>query len=161
MKSGVQIAAYLVLIFHYPNDWRYYMKSILYLTALLSVLFGFSCQLYAADVEWKTLQTFSTESSPIDVAVPSNGQNMYVLSEGGMIHIYGHDGRVKGTIQVPPTTSGIEASPKGDTLFLRDKKNKTVQVIAVNFIVEISENGSPVKGLAEAPVQIAIYNDFQ
>ncbi len=137
------------------------MKSILYLTALLSILFGFSCQLYATEVEWKSLQTFSTESSPLDVAVPANGRNMYILSEGGIIHIYGQNGRVKGSIQVPTTTSGIEVSPQGDTLFLRDKKNKTVQVIAINFIVKISENGSPIKGIADAPVQIAVYSDFQ
>jgi hypothetical protein len=55
----------------------------------------------------------------------------------------------------------IEAGPGGDILRLISRKNKTVHVITVNFIYDINVSGSHFKGPADAPVVMAVFNDYQ
>jgi len=55
----------------------------------------------------------------------------------------------------------IQAGPGEDILLLTSRKNRTVQVITVNFIRDINVSGSPFKGQADAPVVIAVFNDYQ
>jgi hypothetical protein len=48
-----------------------------------------------------------------------------------------------------------------DVLFLSSHKNKTVKIILLDFILDISIAGSPYKGPDTAPVVITVFSDFQ
>jgi len=112
-------------------------------------------------VEWAIQKTLKMEKSPLDIAVSSNGKWIFVLTDQGSILIYSANGKLKYELAVGNYVNGIEAGPKEDILLLTSRKNKTVQVIALEFIHNIDISGSPFRGPVDAPVRIAVFSDFQ
>jgi hypothetical protein len=55
----------------------------------------------------------------------------------------------------------IRLGPQGDVLIANSRTNKTVQFFDIDFIQQINIAGSPFKGPADAPVVIAVFDDFQ
>jgi len=55
----------------------------------------------------------------------------------------------------------MKIGPRGKRLFLTSTKDRTVQVVTIDFIVDINVSGSPYKGRQDAPVVIAVFSDFQ
>ena len=115
----------------------------------------------SSSVEWSVLQTLHLEVSAIDVAMSPDGRLFFVLTEEGEIVIYSSPTTVDGKIKVGKHVDQIRVGPRGDSLVLNDRENKTVQVIALEFIKNINVSGSPFKGPEDAPVVVAVFNDFQ
>ena len=114
-----------------------------------------------ATVEWNVVKTLKMEKAPLEIAVSLNGRLVYVLTEEGIIYIYSADGKLKDKISVGKSIDGIKAGPREDILFISSRKNKTVQVITLDFFHNINISGSPFKGPADAPVVVAVFSDFQ
>ena len=112
-------------------------------------------------VEWKVRKTFQLEAEPIDVAVSPDGKRIFVLTEQGQILIYLSGGPLKGKIAVGNQFDNINVSPRGNNLILSSRKNKSVQVIALDFLYDINVSGSPFKGSEDAAVIVAVFDDFQ
>ncbi len=112
-------------------------------------------------VEWDIRSTLKLEVSPLGVAFSTNGRWIFVLTEQGEILIYSGDGKLNDKFTVGKHVGGIEAGHREDTFFLTSRKNKTVYVITLNFIYDIKVSGSPFKGPADAPVVIAVFDDYQ
>lgn len=115
----------------------------------------------SARVEWNIQKTLKLEKTPIDVAVSRNGRWIYVLTDQRDILIYSGDGKLNDNIPVDKSVDGIKAGPRENVLLLTSKKDKTVQVLVLEFIQNIDISGSPFKGPADAPVVIAVFSDFQ
>ncbi|OGQ96379.1 MAG: hypothetical protein A2521_09170 [Deltaproteobacteria bacterium RIFOXYD12_FULL_57_12] len=107
------------------------------------------------------VNNLALDAVPLDVAVPAGGRNIFVLVEGGRVLIYGLDGQLQDTVTVAASVEGIEAAPNGDALFLRDRQRKSVQIVTLDYIVKINTANSPIKGKPEAPVTIAVFDDFE
>ena len=60
-----------------------------------------------------------------------------------------------------PMPEEIKLGPKGETLILNSGKNQTVQIVTVDFFQQINTADAPFKGPANAPVVIAVFDDFQ
>ncbi len=114
-----------------------------------------------AEVEWNIIQTFKLDATPIDTAVSPDGRRIYVLTEDGNIHIYSANGIREEKIQVGNQIDQINLDPKGEYLFISSRQNKTVKIIALNFIYDLDTTGAPFKGAKNAPVVIAVFSDFQ
>ena len=114
-----------------------------------------------AKTDWQVRQNLQLEQAPIDMLVTSNNKWVYILTSEGKIVIYGAQGNLKDTIDVGPGVDQIKAGPRDDVLFLLSRKNKSVQVITIDFTEEINTQGSPSKGPADAPVTVAVFSDFQ
>ena len=114
-----------------------------------------------ATVEWDVAGTLNLKEKPRDAAIALNGRWIYVLTEKGEILIYSSNGKLKDTISVGKNVEGIKVGPREDVLLLTSGKDKTVQLITLDFIQEINVSGSPFKGKAEAPVAVATFNDFE
>ena len=112
-------------------------------------------------VEWELLNTLKLDAPPLDVAISPDGKTVFVLTHEGNIHIYEVNGRLTGKIEVGENIDQIKLGPKGTHLFATSRQNKTVKVIALDFIKQISTKGSPYKGIEDAPVVIAGFSDFQ
>ena len=112
-------------------------------------------------VEWTVLQTMQLEVSAIDVAMSPDGRLFFVLTEKGEIIIYSSPTTVDAKIKVGKNVDQIKVGPRGDTLVLNDRENKTVQVIMLEFIKNINISGSPFKGSEDAPVVVAVFSDFE
>ena len=131
---------------------------ILWVVMLLMVA---SAAIGSAEVEWEILNTLKLDAPPLDVAISPDGKTVFVLTHEGNIHIYEVNGRLTGKIEVGENIDQIKLGPKGTHLFATSRQNKTVKVIALDFIKQISTKGSPYKGIEDAPVVIAGFSDFQ
>ena len=114
-----------------------------------------------ATVEWDVAGTLSLKEKPRDAAMSLNGKWIFVLTEKGEILIYSSDGKLEDTISVGKGVEGIKVGPREDLLLLTSGKDKTVQLIILDFIQEINLAGSPVRGNPDAPVAIATFTDFE
>ncbi len=114
-----------------------------------------------AEVEWSVQKTVKIDDTPVDVSVSAKGRWTFVLTSQGDILIYSAEGKLKDKITVGSHIDSIKAGPREDTLFLISRKNKTLQVVALDFIQDVDVSGSPFKGPADAPVVIAVFSEFQ
>jgi hypothetical protein len=134
-------------------------KVVVCLLAILIIPCLFTQSL--ASVEWNIHKTLKLDTQPLDVAVSQNGNSIFVLTESGRILIYSSDGNLKDTIDVGNHVDQIKSGPTEEWLFLSSRKNKTIEILHVDFIQHIDISGSPFKGSENAPVVIAVFSDFQ
>ncbi len=66
---------------------------------------------------------------------------------------------MKSALEVMWTKSG--SALKDNLLLLSSRSNKTVELLAIDFIHKINISGSPFKGSEDALVVIAVFSDFQ
>jgi DNA-binding beta-propeller fold protein YncE len=95
------------------------------------------------------------------VAITPDGRRIYVLTDQGEILVYSSTQNVEAKIDVGQHVDQLKLGPRGETLILTSSENKTVQVITLDFIQKINTTGAPFKGAEEAPVVIAVFDDFQ
>ena len=115
----------------------------------------------AAEVEWDVIKTLSLEKKPLDVAVSEDGQSVYVLLQGGRVQIHGAGGNLRESLDLGFSADSIALSPAGTILYAAGGKEKSVRVIRQEIVQQISAEGSPGKGAEDAPVTVAVFNDFQ
>jgi DNA-binding beta-propeller fold protein YncE len=132
--------------------------SILWVIMLLLLT---SAAMGSATVEWEVLNTLKLEAPPLDVAISPDGKTVFVLTHEGNIHIYEVSGHLTDKIEVGEKIDQIKLGPKGAHLFATSRQNKTVKVIALDFIKQISTKGLPFKGVQDAPIVIADFSDFE
>jgi hypothetical protein len=130
-----------------------------FIVALASVLVF--CSPGFAEVEWEIQETLNLDSAPLDVAVSADGKWCFVLTHKGAIIIYSSDGAEHDRIDVGDHVDKIAVGPREDMLFLKSLKNKTVEVVTLDFIRDINVFGSPFKGPVDAPVVITVFTDFE
>ena len=135
-----------------------YVKSFVWFAILLLFAIPFPA---GAKVEWRIENTLKTGQPPLDVAVSSNGQSIFVLTADGSILIYDSNGKLEDTIKVGAHIDQIRVGPGGEKLFATSRQNQTVEVITLNFIREINVIGSPSKGRTDAPVTFVVFSDNQ
>ena len=132
--------------------------SVLGVVLLLMVASG---AMGSETVEWEVLNTLELEASPLDVAISPDGKSVFVLTDEGNIYIYEVNGGLTDKIEIGETIDQIKLDPQGMLLFATSRQNKTVKVIELDFIKQISTQGSPYKGLEDSPIVIADFSDFQ
>ena len=115
----------------------------------------------AAEVEWDVVKTLALEQPPLDVAVSEDGRSIYVLLKGGGLRIYSAGGQLRESLDLGFSADRIALSPAGTLLYAASGEEKSVRVVRLEFIRQISTEGSPVKGAEDAPVTVAVFNDFQ
>lgn len=113
------------------------------------------------EVEWEVRQTLQLDAKPLDVAMTVKGNYLYVLTDQGELLIYTSAGRLQDKIFLGKGVDRIQGTPREDILLIGNSKEKTLQVISLDFIQTINTTGAPSKGPADAPVMIAVFTDFQ
>ena len=137
------------------------MKIRLVVFLLVPVILLTLCPQSSGLVDWDVQKTLKLEKTPVDVAVSLNGRWVFVLTAQGSILIYSGDGRLEDEITVGKHVDGIKVGPGQDILLLTSRKNKTVEIVVLDFIQNIDVSNSPFKGPVDAPVTIAVFSDFQ
>ncbi len=128
---------------------------------LIAVIFFTLSSPVKGEVEWDVKKTLKLEGPPVDLAASLNGKYIYVLTDQGSILIYSVEGKLEDKISLGRQVDGIRVGPWEDVILLTSKKNKQVQILLLEFIKDIDLSNSPFKGPADAPVQIAVFSDFQ
>ena len=137
------------------------MRSVRNVCIVLAALFFCFSTMALAEVEKGPSKTMELGAKPIDMTVSADGKYTFVLAEGGKVLIYGSSGELKDTVTVSPSVVSIGTSPSGDYLLLADNKADTLEVLKINYIVDIDISDLPFKGPADAPVVIAVFSDYQ
>ena len=114
-----------------------------------------------AEVEYNVLKTYKLEDQPVDMAFSTNRNEIYVLNPKGELLIYTANGRLTEKINVGKVYDRLQLIQGSDVLFLSSRKDKTIQVIQLEFVQKIDTSGSPHKGSENAPVVIAVFSEFQ
>ena len=135
-------------------------KTIVVFTILI-ILGSMTMSYAAASVEWDVEKTLQLKSEPIAVAVSPDGRRIFVLNDLGQILIYSSAGSFLDEIDVGNQFDHITVSPRGDQLILNSRKKKSIEIITLDFIQDINVSGSPFKGSEDAPVVIAVFDDFE
>jgi DNA-binding beta-propeller fold protein YncE len=137
-------------------------KIKLVLVLAMAIPIGALSNSFASDnVEMNVYKTLQLEETPIDVAVSPDGRRIFVLTDRGEVVVYSSAAKIEARIDVGQQVDQIKLGPRGESLILKSSKNKTVQIVTVDFIQKINISGSPFKGPENAPVVIAVFDDFQ
>jgi hypothetical protein len=97
----------------------------------------------------------------LDLTVSSDGRWTFVLTRSGDVAIYEPSGDLIQTLKVGSGYNRIEYSQAGNRLLLSDPDRKSVKVLTLAMLYELDYRDSPFKGSANAPVTIAVFDDFQ
>ena len=139
-----------------------FRDTITFALLTISVVLSYTDNLFASDtVEWSILETLQLEEAAIDMAVSPDGRRIFVLTEQGNVFIYSSAGRARVKLDVGKHVDQIKVGPIGDTLILNSRKNKSLRIIALDFIQNINVLGSPFKGREDAPIVVAVFSDFE
>ncbi len=135
--------------------------KIMVLTIFLSLLMVLQDLSASDSVEWTPYMTMQLDAAPLDVAISPDGRRIFVLTDQGEILIYSATSNGEVKMDVGKHVDQIKMGPGGDSLILNSNKNKTVQIITLDFIQKIDISGSPYRGPDDAPVVVAVFDDFQ
>ena len=127
--------------------------------SILSILIF--CSSTHAVVEWSIQQKLKIDAEPVDVAVSHNDRWIFVLNDKGEVLVYSKSGKLEEKIPVGKDFDQIRVGPRDNILYLNSRKNKTVEIVALDFIQNIIITGAPFKGPVDAPVVIAVFSDFE
>jgi hypothetical protein len=114
-----------------------------------------------AEVEWSVVRSLPIEGRPLDMVLSADNTRLFVLVDGTKVLVYSTGGMLQDTLVLDHPADGMEISKAGDLLYLTSGERKTVETLRIEFVQQIGTDGSPVKGLPDAPVTVAVFSDFQ
>ena len=113
-------------------------------------------------VEWRQVQEWKIDGQPRAMARSLDGRLVCILTNKDQVLLYSPDGKKLGKVRVDPGVDAIDIDPRGEQLYLVNKKTGTFTTLAMSFIYnDIDIAGSPSKGPDGAPVTIIVFTDFQ
>jgi len=112
-------------------------------------------------VEATRLKQIATDKPPLDVETSTDGKLMFVLVPGEVLIFSDLGERPINRITVGAHFDRMTFAEKLDLLILSSNSNKEVEMVRIDLISEVSTDGSPYLGKADAPVTIAVFDDYQ
>lgn len=98
---------------------------------------------------------------PLDVASSEDGSMIFILAPGELIIYSSKNDEVINRSAIDNNYDQMAYSEKNKTLILTSKSSKSLKIIHIEQIHEISLSGLPFKGASDAPVIIAVFDDYQ
>lgn len=115
----------------------------------------------SAKVEWNFADSIALENSPLDIAISSDGETVYILCENNILFYSTRENKITDTIPLTEKFSQIAITPDGERLLLTDSQGKQISIIQVTQVYDIEVGQSPIIGKTDAPVNIFLFLDFQ
>jgi hypothetical protein len=130
------------------------------LTFLASLLFV-PQHAVAQEMEWTIKTERNLEATPLDTAVSADGRLIFILSPGEILVYSVLQQKVINHIPVDKRFDRVTFSRADNTLIVTSSSEKVLKTIQLEFIQNIDITGLPFKGPANAPVTVAVFNDYQ
>ncbi len=139
------------------------MKKVMVFVLAILVMVAWASfpKVVQADVEWKVFRSLDLKAAPLDVAPSMDGQRLFVLTPGEILVYSIPEGKITDHIPVDKEFDRIVSLPRGDALSISSSTKKMLEVITLESIYKIDVSGLPFKGPKDAPVTIAVYDDYQ
>ncbi len=114
-----------------------------------------------ADVEWSARKQVPLDAAPLDSALSDDGTLMFMLTSGNVLVYSINEKKVVNRIPVDKSFDRLAFAPKQNRLIVTSSSKKTMKIIDLEFLQKIDITGLPYKGQKNAPVTIAVFNDYQ
>ncbi len=115
---------------------------------------------FSGVVNLQELKTLQLEAQPKQITTTTDGRRVYVLTQDSRILVYTLGGELQGSLAVDPAIDQI--TPLGPQHLLLQKSTKQQAVVAMLEISQqIDISNSPFLGNEDAPVTIAVFDDFE
>ena len=113
------------------------------------------------DVDWTHFKQIDLTGRPLDVATSDDGQLLFVLLPGKVVVYSNFANKPLNEIPVDPKFDKLAHTSKPGLLTLTSSKTNTLKIIRIDLVHAISIEGSPIKGPPEAPITIAVFDDYE
>ena len=104
--------------------------------------------------------TMNLNETPLDIAVSPDGQWSFVLTSKGNIYVLAANGSPLQTLSVAEGYDRIKFAGS-NRLVLTSSSKKMLKIIVLDQIYDLDISNSPFRGPADAPVWVAVFEDFQ
>ena len=118
-------------------------------------------QFIYAEIDLTLIKQTNLDVQPLDVATSADGELIFVLARGEILVYSISEAKVANRISIDKDFDRVTYSGNNDVLILTSSSSKTLKIIQVDFIYDISLDGLPFKGPADAAVTIAVFDDYQ
>ena len=118
-------------------------------------------QFIYAEIDLTLIKQTNLDVQPLDIAASVDGKTIYVLARGEILVYSIDEGKVSSRIPIDKDFDKLTYAAKNNVLILTSSSSKTLKIIQVDFIYKIAIDGLPFKGPADAPVTIAVFDDYQ
>ena len=112
-------------------------------------------------LDWSVQQTWQMDTEPLEFVQSLDNKKVFVLGSDSKVYIFTPNGTQLGTIPVDKDTTSIDIAPRGETLYLINKKGKSYTALDITVTQNIDITGSPFLGNENAPVAFIVFSDFQ
>jgi len=131
---------------------------LLCLSLFISLCWAASALAGVADL--RELTRFQFEKTPLQIAPSSDGRRLYVMTEDHQLQIYTLAGELQGQVELDPQVD--QFVPLGPQhLMLQKTALKQASIALVEISQQINVSAAPVLGDKNAPVTIAVFDDFE
>ena len=118
-------------------------------------------QFIYAEIDTTLIKQTNLDVKPLDVVASIDGKTIYVLALGEILVYSVDEGKVSNRIPVDKDFDKLTYAAQNNVLILTGSSSKTLKIIQVDFIYDIALDGLPFKGPANAPVTLAVFDDYQ
>jgi hypothetical protein len=129
---------------------------------LVAVMFILTAVLSAhAKVDLTSIGDIKLDVRPLDVAASADGKLVFLLAPGRLLVYSVSEKRTTESLVVDAAFDRISYSEESKLLILTGSTSKRLRIVRVEPIQEIDISGHPFKGPADAPVILALFDDYQ
>jgi predicted DsbA family dithiol-disulfide isomerase len=114
-----------------------------------------------AGIDWKEIKEVKLDARPLDTVVSDDEKQVFILTPEEIVVYSNTENKVTGKIKVGKNFDHLAISPKNNMLILSNGNSNTIKFIKYEFIHEIDTTGLPFKGAENAPVVVAVFDDYQ
>ena len=112
-------------------------------------------------LDWSIVNQIQLDIRPIDLAASEDGRLIFVLTTDDIIVYDRSQKKIETRIPVDGEFDRITYSGNTNTLFLTSQRTNILRMVRVDRIHDIDISGLPFMGPADAPVVIAVFDDYQ
>lgn len=133
------------------------------LGSLLWIMIGFVLvpEIVHSEIDWTIVKQIDLKAPPVDVAASEDGKLIFVLTRNEIVVYSSDKNMIVNRIPVDREFDRIRYYRKNSLLVLTSSSSKTLRIVRVDQIYNIDISGLPFKGPANAPVTIAVFDDYQ
>ena len=137
------------------------MVVLLFLAFFSVAGWTFFPQIVRADVEWRIIKDLDLKTSPLDITPSADGKWLFILTPGEILIFSLSEGTIADRIPVDKDFDRIAPLPKPGLFTITSSTKKALQVILFETVFKIDLTDLPFKGPENAPVTVAVFDDYQ
>ena len=132
----------------------------IFLSVMVSLFPGLASA-QPSNIDWTLAGQIKLESPPLDVESTADGELVFVLLPGKVVVYNKHANRQLNQIPIDQGYDRLTYATGSETLILTSSSTSALKVIHIDQVHNISVEGSPFMGPENAPVTLAVFDDYE